>query len=123
MAVAKKPTKKPASKKPVARTKSVSETITEKATEAVKMPISFKQFSKNPVIGTLFIVLIAIGYLYIDVRKTFTDQASTQSTKIEKLEIKDEALHEAVRKLDSSLSSANSKLLTLEQLGAIQNIK
>jgi hypothetical protein len=120
MAVAKKPT---ASKKPVARKKSVSETITEKATEAVKMPISFKQFSKNPVIGTLFIVLIAIGYLYIDVRKTFTDQASTQSTKIEKLEIKDEALHEAVRKLDSSLSSANSKLLTLEQLGAIQNIK
>jgi hypothetical protein len=123
MAVAKKPTKKTASKKPVARTKSVSETITEKATEAIKMPISFKQFSKNPVIGTLFIVLIAIGYLYIDVRKTFTDQASTQSNKIEKLEVKDEALHEAVRKLDSSLSSANSKLLTLEQLGAIQNIK
>ena len=123
MAVAKKPTKKPASKKPVARTKSVPETITEKATEAIKMPISFKQFSKNPVIGTLFIVLIAIGYLYIDVRKTFTDQASSQAVKIEKLEVKDEALHDAVRKLDSSLSSANSKLSTLEQLGKIQNIK
>jgi hypothetical protein len=111
--------KKPASRKP----KSISETITNKATEAIKMPISFKEFSKNPVIGTLFVVLIAIGYLYIDVRKTFTDQASTQSTKIEKLEIKDEALHDAVRKLDSSLSSANSKLSTLEQLGKIQNIK
>jgi hypothetical protein len=117
-------TKKPASKKPIAKKpKSVSETITDKATEAIKMPISFKQFSKNPVIGTLFVVLIAIGYLYIDVRKTFTDQASSQSTKIEKLEVKDEALHEAVRKLDSSLSSANSKLSVLEQLGAIQNIK
>jgi hypothetical protein len=120
MAVAKKPTtRKPTTRK----TKSVSETITDKATEAIKMPISFKQFSKNPIIGTLFIVLIAIGYLYIDVRKTFTDQATNQSTKIEKLEVKDEALHEAVRKLDSSLSSANSKLSVLEQLGAIQNIK
>jgi hypothetical protein len=120
MAVAKKTaTKKPAARK----SKSISETITNKATEAIKMPISFKEFSKNPVIGTLFVVLIAIGYLYIDVRKTFTDQASTQSTKIDKLEIKDEALHEAVRKLDSSLSSANSKLSTLEQLGRIQNIK
>jgi hypothetical protein len=116
MAVAKKTAAKP-------RTKSVSETITEKATDAIKMPISFKQFSKNPVIGTLFVVLIAIGYLYIDVRKTFTDQASSQSTKIDKLEVKDEALHEAVRKLDSSLSSANSKLSVLEQLGKIQNIK
>ena len=111
--------KKPVSRKP----KSISETITNKATDVIKMPISFKEFSKNPVIGTLFVVLIAIGYLYIDVRKTFTDQATNQSTKIDKLEVKDEALHEAVRKLDSSLSSANSKLSTLEQLGKIQNIK
>jgi hypothetical protein len=120
MAVAKKTaTKKPAARKP----KSITETITSKATDAIKMPISFKEFSKNPVIGTLFVVLLAIGYLYIDVRKTFTDQASNQAVKIEKLEVKDEALHDAVRKLDSSLSSANSKLSTLEQLGAIQNIK
>jgi hypothetical protein len=111
--------KKPVSRKP----KSISDSITDKATQAIKMPISFKEFSKNPVIGTLFVVLIAIGYLYIDVRKTFTDQASSQSTKIEKLEVRDEALHDAVRKLDSSLSSANSKLSTLEQLGKIQNIK
>jgi hypothetical protein len=116
MAVAKKQT---TTRKP----KSVSETITEKATEAIKMPISFKEFSKNPVIGTLFVVLLAIGYLYIDVRKTFTDQASTQSVKIEKLEVKEELLHDAVRRLDSSLSSATSKLSTLEQLGKIQNIK
>jgi len=123
MAVAKKPAKKSASKPITRKPKSVTETITEKATEAIKMPISFKQFSKNPVIGTLFVVLIAIGYLYIDVRKTFTDQASTQSVKIEKLEVKDEALHDAVRKLDSSLSSANTKLSTLQQLGKIENIK
>jgi hypothetical protein len=103
--------------------KSTTKIITDKATEAIKMPISFKEFSKNPIIGTLFIVLLAIGYLYIDVRKTFTDQASTQSVKIEKLEVKEELLHDAVRRLDSSLSSATSKLSTLEQLGRINHIK
>ena len=38
------------------------------------LPISFKEFAKNPVVGTLFIVLIAIGYLYVDVKTTFKDQ-------------------------------------------------
>ena len=36
--------------------------------EANPLPISFKDFAKNPIVGTLFLVLIAISYLYIDVR-------------------------------------------------------
>ena len=34
------------------------------AVSAVKPPISFKEFSKDPVKGLLFIVLIAIGYFF-----------------------------------------------------------
>ena len=30
------------------------------------LPMDFKTFAKNPVVATLFIVLGAIGYLYID---------------------------------------------------------
>ncbi len=37
---------------------------------AIKPPISFKEFSKDPVKGLLFIVLIAIGYLYVDGKMT-----------------------------------------------------
>ena len=40
------------------RKKSVTESVTETAAGAIKMPITFKEFAKNPVVGTLFIVLI-----------------------------------------------------------------
>ena len=87
------------------------------------LPISFKDFAKNPVVGTLFIVLIAISYLYVDIRSTFNKQIDGQGSKIEKLEVKVDVLQDAVRRCDSSLSSATTKLSTLNQLGKIQNIK
>ena len=31
------------------------------------LPISFKDFAKNPIVGTLFVVLIGISYLYVDI--------------------------------------------------------
>ena len=50
------------------------------------LPISFKDFAKNPIVGTLFLVLIAISYLYIDIRTTFKEQATSQNVRIEKVE-------------------------------------
>ena len=43
-------------------------TVVDSAVEAIKPPINFKEFSKDPVKGLLFIVLIAIGYLYVDIK-------------------------------------------------------
>ena len=51
------------------------------------LPISFEQFSKDPVKGFLFITLIAIGYLYVDQKMQYTDQIERQGSKIEKLEV------------------------------------
>ena len=93
-----------------------------KKVDVSAFPISFKDFSKNPVIGTLFVVLIAIGYLYVDVRNTFKDQGRVQNAKIEKLESKIDIISDALRRCDSSLSSATTKLSTLQQLGKIQKI-
>ena len=50
------------------------------------LPIKFKEFAKNPIVGTLFIVMGAIGALYVDIRSTFQDQAKSQDVRIEKLE-------------------------------------
>ena len=50
------------------------------------MPLSFKDFSKQPVIGTMFLVIIGISALYIDIRSTFHEQIDNQGAKIEKLE-------------------------------------
>ena len=48
--------------------------------------VSFKEFVKNPIVALLFICLMAIGYLYIDNRKTLTNQISHLQKDIEQLE-------------------------------------
>jgi hypothetical protein len=73
-------------------------------------------------VGTLFVVLVAIGYLYVDVRSTFQGQAKNQDIKIEKLETRLDVVTNALRRCDSSLAAASTKLSTLEQLGKIQKI-
>lgn len=103
--------------------KSITDKITDKATDSIKLPVTFKEFSKNPVVGTLFIVLIAIGYLYIDVRSTFQNQGKSQDLRIEKLENRVDIVSQALRRSDSISAVSNTKLSTLEQLGKIQNIK
>ena len=103
--------------------KSVAEKVTDKATDAIKLPVTFKEFSKNPVVGTLFIVLIAIGYLYVDIRSTFQTQGKSQEVRIEKLEQRVDAVSDALRKSDSVSAVSNTKLSTLQQLGKIQEIK
>jgi hypothetical protein len=85
--------------------------------------MDFKTFAKNPIVATLFLVLIAISYLYIDVKSTFKEQIVSQNVKVEKLEVKVEVMQFVLRKTDSSLAAATSKLSTLEQLGKIQRIK
>jgi hypothetical protein len=87
------------------------------------LPISFKDFSKNPVVGTMFLVIIGISALYIDIRSTFHDQIEKQGIKIEKLEAKMDAMGQSLITCESAMSGASAKLSTLESLGKIQKIK
>jgi hypothetical protein len=106
-----------------ARSKSIAESVTEKAADTIKMPVTFKEFSKNPVVGTLFIVLIAIGYLYVDIRSTFQGSIQKNDVRIEKLETRVDLVQQALRRSDSLNAVSNTKLSTLEQLGKIEKIK
>jgi hypothetical protein len=84
------------------------------------LPISFEQFSKDPVKGFLFITLIAIGYLYVDQKMQYTEQIERQGQKIEKLEAKIDALSIQLKRSDSLLSATTSKILVLQELGKIK---
>jgi hypothetical protein len=86
----------------------------------IKSPITFKEFSKDPVKGLLFIVLIAIGYLYVDGKMNYSNQIDKQGKKIEKLESKIDVLSNQLRRSDSALSGAISTINLLQQLGKIQ---
>lgn len=83
-------------------------------------PISFDQFSKDPVKGFLFITLFTIGYLYVDQKMQYTEQIEKQGAKIENLEIKIDALSMQLKRSDSLLAATTAKLLTLRELGAIK---
>ena len=84
------------------------------------MPISFKEFSKDPVKGLLFIVLVAIGYLYVDGKMNYTGQIKGQAKKIEVLETKVDQLSIQLRVSDSMASAAASKIAVLQELGKIR---
>ena len=87
---------------------------------SVKPPITFKEFSKDPVKGLLFIVIIAIGYMYYDGKVNYTEQIETQGKKIVLLESKIDQLSDQLRRSDSALSGAISKITVLQELGKIQ---
>ena len=90
--------------------KTIAETMTDKAADTIKLPVTFKEFSKNPVVGTLLIVLIAIGYLYVDIRSTFQTQGKSQEVRIEKLEQRVDAVSDA-----TSTGQSNSDEMKEEQ--------
>lgn len=95
-------------------------TVVDSAVGSIKPPISFKEFSKDPVKGLLFIVLIAIGYLYVDIKLSNQDIQSKQDAKITLLENKVNVLVDQLRKSDSTSSALASKINVLQELGKIK---
>lgn len=86
------------------------------------LPISFKEFSKDPVKGVLFITLLAIGYLYVDNKTNYQGQIETCYNKTIMLEDKVDILTHRVSKSDSALAVAATKLKILTKLNKIEDI-
>ena len=94
--------------------------MSKKELKVSALPISFTEFAKEPVKGLMFICLVAVGYLYVDGKINYNNQIETQGKKIEVLEAKVDGLTNQLRKSDSALSSAMSKIATLQELGKIK---
>jgi len=86
----------------------------------VKTPITFREFSKDPVKGLMFICIVAVGYLYVDIKMSNSNIQSKQDAKIEVLEAKVSQLTEQLRKSDSAASALASKITVLQELGKIK---
>jgi hypothetical protein len=86
----------------------------------MQMPISFKEFAKDPVKGLLFLVIIAVGYLYVDNKTNYTSQIEKCDVNVEKLTNKVDLLDERLKKSDSTLARAAAKL---EMLSEIKGLK
>jgi predicted negative regulator of RcsB-dependent stress response len=93
----------------------------------MKMPISFKDFAKDPVKGLLFIVLLAVGYLYYDNKASYqkqTEEYKSQyadcGTKVEALEKKLDEKTERLRRADSVMAISVARLEVLNEINKIK---
>jgi hypothetical protein len=96
-------------------------TAVDSAVNAIKSPISFKEFSKDPVKGLLFIVLLSIGYLYVDIKLScttcnITGVADVKST-IESVVASPNPATDALSIAFNTTENASAKVAIMNMLG------
>jgi len=74
------------------------------------LPVSFEQFKKNPIAAVAFCMLVAVSYLYYDVKTSYSAQIDNANAKITALEIKVDRMSSALKKSDSALAAAITEL-------------
>lgn len=84
------------------------------------LPVSFEQFAKDPLKAIMFLVVCAVGYLYVDNKMNLTSQIEKCDKNVEQVYKKVDLLEEKLRKSDSTLARAGAKL---EMLSEIKGLK
>lgn len=91
------------------------------------LPVSFKEFVKQPILAVLYISLIVIGYLYIDIKMTYNkrDKESKENIqscidRTDRLSTEVSFLTEQIRRRDSAFADVQATLRVLKQVGKIQ---
>ena len=74
------------------------------------LPVSFDQFRKNPIAAVAFCMLLAVSYLYVDLRSGYKEQIEKSNQKIDALDLKIDRLSYALKKSDSALAAAITEI-------------
>jgi hypothetical protein len=69
----------------------------------MKLPISFDQFKKNPIAAIAFLLVIVVGYLYIDNKTVYAQQLNEHKVRIEKLEKEELMMEERLEEINQKL--------------------
>jgi C4-dicarboxylate-specific signal transduction histidine kinase len=85
----------------------------------MKLPVTFEQFSKDPVKAVTFCMLVVVIYLWNDNRVNYQRQIDNHQAKIESLEKKVDKCLLQLKRSDSALAAATTKLEVLSALGKI----
>jgi hypothetical protein len=70
----------------------------------MKLPVSFDQFKKSPIAAIAFLLVIVVGYLYLDNKAVHSEQLKEHKVRIEKLEAEEQ-------EMENKLEEINEKLL------------
>ena len=69
----------------------------------MKLPVSFDQFRKNPITAISFVLIMVVGYLYVDNKMVHSQQLVEHKERIEKLESDEFRLEEKLDKMNEKL--------------------
>ena len=81
----------------------------------MKLPVSYEQFVKNPIVGLMFLCISALAYLYLSSSGDKNESLEQCNVRVVKLEADKELLAPHLRKRDSALAYA-SAILTLKEM-------
>lgn len=87
--------------------------------KANALPVSFDQFRKNPVAAVAFCMLVAVGYLYFDLRSGYQEQIEKANIKIDQLDLKIDKLSRQLKVSDSALSAAVTEIRIMKTLNKL----
>jgi hypothetical protein len=85
----------------------------------MKLPVNFNEFKNNPIAAVAFTMLLAVGYLYFDLRSTDKEQIDKANTKIDILDVKIDKLSYALKRSDSCLASAMTEIRIMQTMKKI----
>jgi hypothetical protein len=80
------------------------------------LPVNFEQFKKNPVAAVAFCMLLAVSYLYMDLRSGYKEQIEKANQKIEALDMKIDKLTYALKKSDSCLAATMTEIRIMQTM-------
>ena len=80
------------------------------------LPVSFSEFRKNPIAAVAFCMLVAVSYLYFDLRSGYKEQIEKANQKIEALDVKIDKLTYALKKSDSCLAATMTEIRIMQTM-------
>ena len=81
-----------------------------------KLPVSFEQFQKNPTAAIAFCMLLAVSYLYIDLRSSNQQQIEECKKEVAQLRAEQKQAYRALKTADSALSAAITELRIINSM-------
>ena len=91
-------------------------TAPKKAPNANPLPVSFDQFRKNPVAAVAFCMLLAVSYLYMDLRANNQTQIDECKKEIVALRAEQKQAYKMLKTADSALSAAITELRIINSM-------
>ena len=80
------------------------------------LPVSFSEFKKNPVAAVAFCMLVAVSYLYMDLRSSNQTQIDECRKEMAVLRAEQKQAYRALKTADSALSAAITELRIINSM-------